>query len=232
MADRNPAFGTAAYRSTELLQQCTVDGLLSGGLHYKSHAITPCLHHTFAHAKSLAFVLDNAKILPEINTQTPLPRSKNYGIKHFSDLDVWLVSTGPWRATVSANDVVFKKPLSQAATGGSLAVLWHEKVGPLFTASMAEYLLVGKDWGQKMGVAAMVLPLISPNHEEVVQVSKKQIELHKEGGKVVVSSNAPITVIKTKKSRVFNMVPGMEAIPLQIDFEEGVDSIECSIKVV
>jgi hypothetical protein len=317
MADRNPAFGTAAYRSTELLQQCTVDGLLSGGLHYKSHAITPCLHHTFAHAKSLAFVLDNAKILPEINTQTPLPRSKNYGIKHFSDLDVWLVSTGPWRATVSANDVVFKKPLSQAATGGSLAVLWHEKVGPLFTASMAEYLLVEpynqqpqpndeditltprvevvkdgswftnlydrkadvlvsqapgksvisvktqltdkeqktlgdalfyitysfdnevtkitamrKDWGQKMGVAAMVLPLISPNHEEVVQVSKKQIELHKEGGKVVVSSNAPITVIKTKKSRVFNMVPGMEAIPLQIDFEEGVDSIECSIKVV
>ncbi|TKD63366.1 hypothetical protein [Flavobacterium sp. ASW18X] len=317
MADRNPTFGTAAYRSTELLQQCTVDGLLSGGLHYKSHGVTPCLHHTFAHAKSLAFVLDNAKILPEVNTKTLLPRSKNYGIKHFSDLDVWLVSTGPWRATVSSNDVVFKKPLSQAATGGSLAVLWHEKVGPLFTASMAEYLLVEpynqqpqpddedialtprmevkkggswftnlydrkadvltsqasgksvisvktqltdkdqkqlanaqfyltysfddevtkitamtKNWDQSSGAASLVLPLISPNYEKVVQVSKQEIEVYKKEGKVVVSVNTPITIRKTKKSRVFNMVPGMQAIPLQIDFEEGINSIDCSIKVV
>jgi len=74
--------------------------------------------------------------------------------------------------------------------------------------------------------------VISANHEKVVQVSKQQIEIHKEGGTVIVTANAPITVMKTKKSRVFNMVPGMEAIPLQIDFEEGVDSIECSIKVV
>jgi len=317
MANRNQAFGSAAYMTTELLERCTVDGLLAGGLHYKNHGVLPCLHHTFAHAKSLAYVLDNAEILPEVNTKTPLPRSKNYGVKHFSDLDVWLVSTGPWRATVSSNDVVFKKPLSQAATGGSLAVLWHEKVGPLFTASMAEYLLVEpynqqpqpndedialtprievknderwftnlydrkadvltseapgksvvsvktqltakeqkvlddaqfyltysfedevtkitamtKTWNPTSGVASLVLPLISPNHEKVVQVSKREIEVHKEGGRVVVSANAPITLMKTKKSRVFNMVPGMEAIPLQIDFEEGTNSVECSIKVV
>lgn len=317
MAGRNPAFGTAAYLSTELLKRCTVDGLLAGGLHYETHGVLPCLHHTFAHAKSLAFVLDNTKTLPVVNKKTPLPRSRNYGIKHFTELDVWLVSTGLWRATISSNDMVFKNPLSQAATGGSLAVLWHEKVGPLFTASMAEYLLVepynqqpqpdsedialtprlevikdgswftnlydrkadvlksqapgksvvsvktqlvnkdqktlndaqfyltysfdeevikitvmSKSWNQKSGVASLVLPLISPNHEKVVQVSEQEIEVHKEEGRVVVSANAPITIIKTKKNRVFNMVPGMEAVPFKIDFEEGTDSIECSIKVV
>ncbi|MEM8764372.1 MAG: hypothetical protein AAGD88_11200 [Bacteroidota bacterium] len=317
LANRNQAFGTAAYLSTELLQRCTVNGLLAGGLHYGNHGVVPCLHHTFTHAKSLAFVLDNKQVLPEITKETPIPRSHPYGIKHFRDLEVWLVSTGPWRATVSANDVVFKNPLSQTATGGSLALLWHKKVGPLFAASMAEYLLIEpynqqhqpngedfaltprvevtengswftnlydrkanvlasqaprksvvsvktqltnkeqktlgearfyltysfdnevtritamrKNWDQKTGVVSLVLPVISPNHEEVVQVSKQQIEVQKKSGTVIVSANAPLTIMKTKKSRVFNMVPGLEAIPLQINFEVGMDSVECSIKVV
>ena len=142
MADRNPAFGTAAILSTELLKRCTVNGLLSGGLHYESHGEKPCMHHTFAHAKNLAFVLDNTDKLKHINKKTPLPRAINQGIKHFEELDVWLASKGPWRSTVSSYDQIWKKKYSVAATGGSLAVLWHEKVGPLFTASMAEYLLV------------------------------------------------------------------------------------------
>lgn len=316
MGDKNPAFGTAAYLSTKLLERCTVNGLLAGGLHYENHGVLPCLHHTFAHAKSLAFVLDNSQTLPEITKTAPVPRSLEYGIKHFKDLEVWLVSTGPWRATVSANDVVFKKPLSQAATGGSLAVLWHKKVGPLFTASMTEYLLVEpynqqpqpdgedialtprvevtkdgswftnlydrkadvlasqapgksvvsvktqltnkerkilddtqfyltysfddevtkitamrKNWDEKSDVASMVLPLISPNHEKVTQVSNKQIEVHKEGGTVIVSANAPITIMKTAKSRVFNMVPGMEALPIKIDFTGDIEKVVCTISV-
>ncbi|KPM30529.1 Hypothetical protein I595_3350 [Croceitalea dokdonensis DOKDO 023] len=316
MADRNEAFGTAAYLSTELLQRCTVDGLLAGGLHYEKHGVLPCLHHTFAHAKSLAFVLDNSEQLPEITKSKPVPRSLEYGIKHFEDLAVWLVSTGPWRGTVSANDVVFKKPLSQAATGGSLAVLWHEKVGPLFTASMAEYLLVepynqqpqpnGEDfaltprmevfkkdqwytnlydlkadvlasdapgksvvsvktqltnkeqkkladaqfyltysfeketmkistmstsWNEEMALVSLVLPLISPNHEKVTQVSEEQIEIEKEGGTVVVSANAPMSIKKTKRNRIFNMVPGMEAIPITIDFTGAIEKVVCTISV-
>ena len=142
MAERNPAFGTAAVLSTELLDRCTVDGLLAGGLHYKSHGVKPCMHHTFSHAKNVAFVLDNSEKLKHINKNTPLPRKVNDGVKHFPELDVWLAARGPWRSTVSSYDQIWKKIYSVAATGGSLAVLWHEKVGPLFTASMVEYLLV------------------------------------------------------------------------------------------
>jgi hypothetical protein len=317
MADRNPAFGTAAYLSTELLQRCTVNGLLAGGLHYGSHGVLPCVHHTFAHAKSLAFVLDNSEELPTILKETPIPRSTASGIKHFSELDVWLAAAGPWRATVSSNDVIFKKPYSQAATGGALAVLWHEKVGPIFTASMAEYILAevnnqqlqpdGEDipltprieathdgkWysnlfdlkaevaakniengmdfhvltqltdrertvlpnaqfelgydfdeektiitakkvsnGAMKGEAALVLPVISPKSEKVTRLSEKSIEIQKSDNKIVVAANLPLEIMETKKERVFNMVPGMEALPINIAFPGGQSEISCTITVV
>ncbi|MBS9461846.1 hypothetical protein KIM67_05445 [Flagellimonas sp. 389] len=316
MADRNPAFGTAAFLSTELLKRCTINGLLAGGLHYESHGIKPCLHHTFAHAKSLAFILDNTDRLPEISKKIALPRSKAEGIKHFPELDVWLAAKGPWRATVSSNDVIFKKPHSQGATGGSLAVLWHNKVGPIFTASMAEYILVerynqqpqpnGEDFpltpriesnrdgkwysnlfdlkakvktNEKNNTlnfevvtqltdrerailpdsnyqlnysfsiektiivakkvndtpldkeASLVLPIISPQHEQVVQVSENLIEIQKKEGKISVMANVPFIIVKTKKKRVFNMVPGMEAILVKAVFEEGTNEIKCEITV-
>lgn len=142
LADRNPAFGTAAVLSTELLERCTVNGLLAGGLHYTTHDVKPCMHHTFAHAKNLAVVLDNLDRLQNVNKETPLPRSTKDGVKHFPELDVWLGARGAWRSTVSSYDQIWKRPYSVAATGGSLAVLWHEKVGPLFTASMVEYIEV------------------------------------------------------------------------------------------
>ena len=142
MADRNPAFGTAAILSTELLERCTVNGLLAGGLHYESHGIKPCIHHTFSHAKNLAFVLDNIEATKSVNREKPIPRSVHNGVKHFPELDVWLGARGPWKSTVSSYDQIWKKKYSVAGTGGALNVLWHEKVGPLFTASMAEYLMV------------------------------------------------------------------------------------------
>ncbi|MGB5553215.1 MAG: hypothetical protein WBM83_01060 [Flavobacteriaceae bacterium] len=317
MAYRNPAFGTAAYLSTELLERCTVNGLLAGGLHYESHGVLPCLHHTFAHAKSLAFVLDNRDKLPTISKEIPIPRSIASGIKHFSDLEVWLAAKGPWRATVSANDVVFKKPHSQTATGGSLAVLWHEKIGPIFTASMAEYILVepynqqpqpdGEDipltprieatydgkWysnlfdlkaevethsvddninfdvltqltdresdvlpnaqfrlgyafdkekttitvkkeskGSMKSEVSLVLPIISPKDEKITRLSVNSFEIQKSNNKIVVAANVPLAVMKTKKERVFNMVPGMEAIPIKATFPDGVTEILCTITIV
>lgn len=316
MAYRNTAFGTAAFLSTELLERCTVNGLLAGGLHYESHEIKPCLHHSFAHAKSLAFILDNTEKLSDISKKTALPRSKADGIQHFPELDVWLAAKGPWRATVSSNDVIFKKPHSQAATGGSLAVLWHDKVGPIFTASMAEYILVerynqqpqpneedipltpriesnkeGKWFSNLFDLKAkiktnvkndtlnfevktqltdrdravlpnanyqlnyyidiekiiivakkendasldsrtsLVLPIISPQYEQVTQVSEHTIEIQKSEGKVSVMANVPLSILKTRKERVFNMVPGMEAIIVKAIFTKDIDEIRCEITV-
>lgn len=316
LAYRNPAFATAAYRNTELLERCTIDGLLAGGLHYESHGIKPCVHHTFAHAKSLAFILDNAEKFVEITKENPLPREVAIGVKHFPEIDVWTVAKGPWMATISSYDAIFKKQYSQAATGGSLAVLWHGLVGPVFTASMAEYILAevnnqqpqpdeedialtprieavenGKWYsnlfdleakveytdngdtiqfdvvsqltdreltviprstcklqylfdtdktvvrakqlsGPLEGLSAkLVLPVVSPKNEKVTRVGTNRIEIQKALGKVVVDANVPLLIMETKKSRIFNMVPGMEAVPIVAGFPQQSEDLICTITV-
>ena len=301
MADRNPAFGTAAYMNTCLLKRCTKDGLLHGGLHYFSRGVKPCVHHTFAHAKSLAAMLDAGKHVPAINNATPLPRQVADGVKYFPEVQVWLAARGPWRATVSAYDWVYR-PYVQQATGGSLAVLWNEQLQePLFAASMAEYMLVEKNNQQsspeeidyaltprietwqdgrwytnlydlkadvsvdemdsaiqfdahvhlvdrdrtdppngrltyKLGYrfdsdhvvltakcntrqqscqkTNLALPLISRVNEPVRQISGTCIEIEKEKGTVCVNANVPLRIKKTERGRVFNLVPGFEAVPI------------------
>ena len=314
MAHRNPAFGTAAVMSTALLKRCTVNGLLAGGLHYKTHGVKPCMHHTFSHAKNLAFVLDNTSKTKAANNNTPLPRSISNGVKHFPELDVWLTGRGPWRATVSSYDQVWKKKYSVAGTGGALNVLWHKKTGPLFTASMAEYIEVEKYNQQpqpgidycltprverfvndvwytnihdlkakvnftdlngvvnfninaaltnrekqtldKDGVFALnyilddlktvikasrtankangdtlVLPIISASGELVKQRDHNTIEIHKKDAVVVLTSNVSIKIKPTLKDRIFNQVPGMEVLPLELPFPDMVKEVVCTITI-
>ena len=141
LADANPAFATAVYRNTELMRCCTRDGLLHGGPHYASHAVKPCVHHTFTHAKALAAVLDRGGLAEKISPAAPLPRTEADGVKAFPEIATWLAARGPWRGTVTANDVSYKKDVYQP-TGGALSLLWHRAVGPLFAGSLAEYVLV------------------------------------------------------------------------------------------
>ena len=317
LANRNPAFGTAVIRNTELLNRCTANGLLHGGPHYVSHGVLPCVHHTFAHAKPLAFLLNNWETFSTINADTPLPRLTADGIKHFPEVDVWLLARDAWRATVSSYDFVYKEH-AQQVTGGSIGVLYHNKVGLLFAASMAKYMLVevnnqqenpGEDFAltprietfkdgvwytnlydlgakvkardeeqsiicnaevslqdedrnllqnnasnfelnyrfsidgfqisakntdelQLLKNTALVLPVVSSNNEKVVQVSDFKIEITKPEGIVVVEANVPLKIKETEKSRIFNMVPGVEAIPILAYFNSELPTqIICSIKI-
>ena len=146
MSDINPAFGTAAVKNTELLKRCTADGLLHGGPGFIEAGIPPCVHHTFAHAKPLAALLDHWEHLPKTNTNNSLPRTTADGVKHFKDLEVFLFSRGDWRGTVSAYDAEYHYKYDfRQASGGALGLLYHNKVGLLCSASMAEYSLVEKN---------------------------------------------------------------------------------------
>ena len=62
--------------------------------------------------------------------------------------------------------------------------------------------------------ASLVIPIVSPTGETVRKVSNTRIEIHKPEGTVVIESNTPLTIKETTKGRVFNMVPGFEAIPI------------------
>ncbi|GAB5552771.1 MAG: hypothetical protein Sapg2KO_23620 [Saprospiraceae bacterium] len=317
MAKYNPAFGTAAFRNTELLRRCTTDGLLHGGPHYVSHGIPPCIHHTFSHAKPLAAILDYWEHLPAINTQTPLPRTSNDGITYFEELDTSLFTRGDWCGTVTAYDAIYAPKIDcRQATGGALSILYHKKVGLLLTASMANYLMVedynqqpapGKDialtprietyqegiWytnlfdlaatikskdknsvieitantqikneaqkviegtasnfeltyicsPEKMQIraktqqkistkTAFILPLISPSGEEVVQVAINEITIQKPEGLVKIKANVPLKIMDVEKDRTFNMVPGVEAVPIMAFFKKQQNLVELSIQVV
>ena len=316
MAHINPAFGTAAVKNTELLQRCTADGLIHGGPGFVEAGIPPCVHHTFTHAKPLAALLDHWDHLPEINSNASLPRATVDGVKHFKDLDVYLFARGDWRGTVSAYDAEYHYQYDfRQASGGALGVLFHNRVGLLCAASMAEYHMVeknnqqpqpGKDicltprietfkdkvWytnlydlpatvtskdengniellanvklkdvdrnvientaseffisyicsadimkikvNSKQVVSeptAFVLPIVSPNKEVFNQVSDTEISIQKPEGLVTVKANAPIRIKEMEGSRTFNMVPGVEALPLEVFFEEGIKELLISIVV-
>jgi len=314
MADINPAFGTAAVKNTELLQRCTADGLIHGGPGFIEAGIPPCVHHTFTHAKPLAALLDHWDHLPEINTTASLPRATADGVMHFKDLEVYLFARGDWRGTVSAYDAEYHYKYDfRQASGGALGVLYHNKVGLLCAASMAEYSLVeknnqqaqpGKDicltprvevfkdevWYTNLydlpatvttkdkngtieliadvklknvdrkevqGTAsafdigynctadkteisvttkqvikeptAFVLPIISPSSEVVTKISDKEITIQKPEGLVTIKANTPIKTKEISGKRTFNMVPGVEALPLEVFF---VDNNELKISIL
>jgi hypothetical protein len=321
MAGYNPAFGTAAIKNTELLKRCTEDGLLHGGPHYVSHGVKPCIHHTFAHAKVMALVQDRMHAMPKIDTATPLPRAVAKGVKHFPELDVWLAAEGPWRATVSAYDSIYKTKKTnhlQQPTGGSLAVLYHDKVGTLMAGSMARYIQVeplnqqsqpgeefaftprvetrkddvwysnlfdlkadvqfkrqdtqttfdikttlqdedrnvvpdepakfniryqfeehqvtistaSSDATPRTSNAHLVVPVLSPTGESVRQVSDQRIEIDKPEGTVIIESNVAMVIKETPKERVFNMVPGAEAVPIMIPLPaDATTEVSCTVSV-
>lgn len=314
LADRNPAFATAAIRTTELLAACTsAEGLIYGGLHYAEHRVPACIHHTFAHAKPLAALLDGPSALTSLEATAPLPRATADGVRHFPEIDVWLLARGKWRATVSTYDAIYKPYVFQG-TGGALNVLWHERVGLLFAASMAEYMLVEKynqqldpddedfaltprlettsdgvwytnlyDLGAKVEVSdedgvlrskvevqlvdkdqlapasgamhwqmeyvvseeevevvvlpgaytmpgvRLVLPLVSPSTDEVRRIDERTIHVVKPDGVVVIDADVPIQIAETKRERVFNMVPGVQALPLLL--EVGAEGVRCRVSV-
>ncbi|GAA0880252.1 hypothetical protein GCM10009119_32220 [Algoriphagus jejuensis] len=77
---------------------------------------------------------------------------------------------------------------------------------------------------------SFTLPIISKNDEPVEQPEEHVIIITKPGGKVRIVANVPLTIIETAKNRTFNMVPGMEALPIKADFVTG--AVELTITVI
>ena len=141
LAKYDPRFREIAQRNVEMMAACTQNGLLYGGPDYFIHGDLPCLHHAFTHAKALTTVLDHDEH-PEPEARVSLPRDEPYGLKSFPEVGTHLAAVGPWRATVTEYD--WKEPGEEDGhvTGGSLSLLFHQKLGPILTASMTEYELI------------------------------------------------------------------------------------------
>ncbi|MGY6648023.1 hypothetical protein [Wenyingzhuangia sp. IMCC45574] len=79
---------------------------------------------------------------------------------------------------------------------------------------------------------SFVLPIVSKNNEEYTFTSDYELVVKKEGGAVVITSNAKLNIREIPTKRVFNMVPGVEALPLEAFFNDSSESLILEIKVV
>jgi hypothetical protein len=141
LAEHDPRFAEVSARNLAQMAACTHDGLLHGGPHYREQGYRPCVHHTFAHAKALAAVIDLAKPTPAI--RAVLPRDAPYGLKRFPEIGTHLASVGPWRATFTDYDFDYLAPAGGGhASGGALSLLYHQAIGPVVAASMTRYKAV------------------------------------------------------------------------------------------
>jgi hypothetical protein len=143
LADQDPRFAEVSARNLALMAASTHDGLLCGGPHYRDHGYTTCIHHTFAHAKALASVID--LVGPDLAPVAPvaLPRDGAYGLRSFPEIGTHLAAVGPWRATVTDYDFDYLAPAGGGhASGGALSLLYHQALGPVLAASMTRYKVV------------------------------------------------------------------------------------------
>ena len=303
LGERDAVLTEAAYRNALLLKRCTHEGILYGGPGYLSHGVKPCIHHNFAHAKSLAVLLGDKNVRKQPFTRLKLPREEIAGIKIFKDIGTHLLSSGKWRATVTANDTEYR--VSPHASGGSLALLYHTDLGLILTDSLfpelplrersnmqgnpdpLQLLLtprlemrVGKtlyrssrDLGATVvseqhrdnllikvqcrllshdledapgGIAsfemeyligesgikltirsiqvpvyddfAFYLPVVSPRREKFNHTSGTLI-VHKTGGDLKITTSGKILVLGKAGERVFSQSPGVEAIPVKIEWD-------------
>lgn len=134
------SFGEVIYRNTKLLAELTENGLLAGGPMFSTAGAPSCVHHTFCHAKALAFLVDH-QITPIPSAVIKLPMEKEtQQFKHYPEAGIYLMSKGGWRSTISEYDFVYDP--SGSATGGALTFLSERQMGPLIAASTNHYQLL------------------------------------------------------------------------------------------
>ena len=75
-----------------------------------------------------------------------------------------------------------------------------------------------------------MLPIISPSSEVVTAISDNEITIQKPEGLVTIKANAPIKTKEISGKRTFNMVPGVEALPLEVFFVNN-DELRITISV-
>lgn len=127
----NPVIAKAIRRNVELLEKCTVNGRLYGGLMYNAANEPACIHHAFDKAKSLAVLYLEMGTEFDECLDALLPREKD-GVNCYQNGYLYTVTKGDFIATVNACDTHIY-PGSETG-GGAISMLWHKKYG----AVMAE----------------------------------------------------------------------------------------------
>lgn len=137
VAEKSPVIAKALLENLRLQKRCTNEGLLFAGLMQRSAGEPPCIHHSFTHAKALAlFCLGISEEAFDSLENVKLLREKE-GIRKFQNGNLLLVTRGGFTATVNSTDTHAKE--ENAASGGSLSLLWHKERGAILASTLHTY---------------------------------------------------------------------------------------------
>ena len=75
------------------------------------------------------------------------------------------------------------------------------------------------------------MPIISPTGEVVTIVNENEISIQKPEGLVTVKANVLLKIKEISGERTFNLVPGVEAIPIEVFFTKDKNELNISIQV-
>jgi len=70
----------------------------------------------------------------------PLPCDEADGARTWPEAGVTQIALGPWRASITVNDIPSTRKRGGHPSGGALSMLWHARTGPLCVASLNDYI--------------------------------------------------------------------------------------------
>lgn len=138
LRERSPLFSWIALQNLRLQKTCTLAGLLAGGPGYGAAGQVPCVHHSFTHAKVLAYILQERLYGDGTIQEIELPRYQMNGIRYYPELATAVSSFGGYTATITANDWIYLP--EGHPSGGSISLFHHVDAGPILVASMNDYV--------------------------------------------------------------------------------------------
>ncbi|MBQ8267201.1 MAG: hypothetical protein IJZ21_02325, partial [Clostridia bacterium] len=133
----NPVIAKAVRRNVELLENCTVDGRLYGGLMYHSANEPACIHHVFDKVKSFAVLYLEMGDEFDACEDAVLPREIE-GVRAYQNGHLYTVTKGDFVATVNACDTHIYS--GSETGGGAISMLWNKNYGAVMAATLNHFV--------------------------------------------------------------------------------------------
>ncbi len=90
-----------------------------------------------------------------------------------------------------------------------------------YRVSAAAVEIVASATGAGAGTLRLIVPVVSHSGELVVQADAKTVAIAKKDGTITVRTDAAAGFDAVPKERTFNLVPGLECVPLMVTMEPG-----------
>ncbi|MGB5943952.1 MAG: hypothetical protein WBG71_13800 [Leeuwenhoekiella sp.] len=156
-------------------------------------------------------------------------------IETFKD-DIWYTNLYDLPATVNAKDhtetIELKALVCLKDVDRNMVQNTASDFEITYRCSLSEMEILVKTNQDITEKTAFVLPIVSASKEKVNRVGANEITVEKPEGLVIIKSNRPLKIKEISGSRTFNMVPGVEAIPIEVFFGDENNELSITISVI